>query len=263
MGQTIHLGFILALLSAPWMLNVYSFQTCKPVVVTVKVRGFSMLYLKRNRQGDLLKKLEIAKEQARQRQLLGEESAGNTKYQLSAEDIKIRNDRKRFEELLKSESATSYDMENSSAYKTLEQEEEEMNAGCKFFYFHGFRIVSNILSQSHFLCLFILLVQRLDRLFEGDPAPITPFEDLVNIKTEKALGKNGIQNILPWLHKNSLKQKDFVVIITDPRDKSSELRATMKSFFTGLAPHIQSRMVIINADSPLENRKYVMIDLLS
>jgi len=107
----------------------YAFQTIKHIpsrLVDIT------LYQKKNRQGDLLKKLEIAKEQARQRLQIGDDSGqGNTKYQLTDEEIKIRNDRKRFEELLESESATSYDMESSSAYKTLEQEEEEMNAGCK------------------------------------------------------------------------------------------------------------------------------------
>jgi hypothetical protein len=86
-------------------------------------------FQKRNRQGDLLKKLEIAKEQAR---LRGGESGDETKYKLTDEEVKAVNDRKRFEELLNSESATSYDMENSSLYKTMEQEEEEMNAGCKW-----------------------------------------------------------------------------------------------------------------------------------
>jgi hypothetical protein len=87
------------------------------------------LYQKKNRQGDLLKKLEIAKEQARQRLLLGDENRqGATKYQLTDEEIKIQNDRKRFEELLNSE---SFLKKNTLDYKTLEQEEEEMNAGCK------------------------------------------------------------------------------------------------------------------------------------
>jgi hypothetical protein len=95
----------------------------------------------------------------------------------------------------------------------------------------------------------------LDRLFEGDPAPTSPFEELVNIKTEKALGKNGINNFVPWLHKNALKQKDFMILITDPREKSLELRATMKNFVSELSTQILSRMVIVNADSPIENRK--------
>jgi CO dehydrogenase nickel-insertion accessory protein CooC1 len=77
---------------------------------------------------------------------------------------------------------------------------------------------------------------------------------LVNIKTGKAPAKC---DILPWLHKNPLKQKDFLVLITDPREKSIELRATIKSLSTELDATIHGRMIIINADSPLENRKYV------
>jgi hypothetical protein len=144
MGQSVKLGLLLSLL-----FTGEAFQICKTFVNDrACLNDLTTLYHKKNRQGDLLKKLEIAKEQARQRQLSGDEPGGDkgkTIYQLTDEEIKIRNDRKRFEELLKSEAATSYDMETTSVYKTIQQEEEEMNAGCKlqesigsspeFFYF--------------------------------------------------------------------------------------------------------------------------------
>jgi len=89
---------------------------------------------RKNKQGELLKKMELAKKQARERELseMGDNlKTISDKYRLSDEEIRIQNDRKRFDELLNSESATTYDMEGGFNYKTKEQEEEEMNAGCK------------------------------------------------------------------------------------------------------------------------------------
>lgn len=85
----------------------------------------------RNKQGDLKKKLELAKQQNKGNDGAGTSSstpatAQTTNNNLSAQEIKERNDRLRFEELLKKgPSLRDFD---SDGYLTKEQEEEEISA---------------------------------------------------------------------------------------------------------------------------------------
>jgi hypothetical protein len=100
------------------------------------------------------------------------------------------------------------------------------------------------------------IVRGLDRIFEGDPAKEDPFQDLVRIENGNALGEAGAKRLLPWLNKNSAKQSDYLVILSDPRPKSTELRSAMIKL-TKLDPKIQNQLIVINADTPAENRRYL------
>lgn len=188
---------------------------------------------KRNKQADLLKKMADAK---KQRELDGGEAVpvtteakGKAKDKLSDEEMKKQNDLKRFQELLDSEAATVNYNIGGDNYKTQQQEEEDIDAGQK----------------------------GADRLFEGDPAPVEPFEDLLTFSTGNALGKNGASRVVPWLNKNLSKQTDFLIVVTDPREKSSELRSALKNMSMLLTPEILSRLIVINADSPGETRRFL------
>jgi hypothetical protein len=152
-----------------------------------------------------------------------------TKGRLSDEELKKQNDLRRFQELLDSEATTANYNIGGDNYKTQQQEEEDIDAG-----------------------------QRgIDRLFEGDPAPVERFEDLINHTTGNALGKNGASRVVPWLNKNSSKQKDFLIVLSDPREKSSELRSALKNMSKMLTTDVLSRLIVINADSPGENRRFL------
>jgi len=48
----------------------------------------------------------------------------------------------------------------------------------------------------------------------------------------------------------------FIQVITDPREKSTELRRTIKSFEKLPAP-IKNRMIVITSDSARDNAKYM------
>jgi len=96
-----------------------------------------------------------------------------------------------------------------------------------------------------------------DRIFEGDPAPEECFEELVSIKSENAIGATGKQRLVPWLRKNPARHGDYLVIISDPRPQSPELRDSVASILNELPLDIRSRMVIVNADSPAENRRWI------
>ena len=184
---------------------------------------------KRNKQADLLKKMADAK---KQRQVDSGEAVPVTtevKGKLSDEEMKKQNDLKRFQELLDSEGATVNYSIGGDNYKTQQQEEEDLDAGQK----------------------------GADRLFEGDPAPVEPFEDLLSSTTGNALGKNGALRVVPWLNKNLSKQTDFLIVVTDPREKSNELRSAMKNMSLGMPPEILSRLIVINSDSPGETRRFL------
>ena len=96
-----------------------------------------------------------------------------------------------------------------------------------------------------------------DRLFEGDPAPEDCFEEIVSIKSENAIGTTGKQRLVPWLHKNAARHDDYAVILSDPRPQSAELRETVRLMLSELPLDILSRLVVINADSPAENRRWL------
>ena len=77
----------------------------------------------------------------------------------------------------------------------------------------------------------------------------------MNMKTGEALGKFGAERLIPWLNnKNSKKHKDFLVVVTDPRERSTELRSIIPTL--GKLPvDLRSKTIVINADKPSENRK--------
>lgn len=61
---------------------------------------------------------------------------------------------------------------------------------------------------------------------------------------------------MPW--ENTSKSNDYIVVITDPRPKSVELRSAMKKLCSGaVAEEIVKRCVIIDTDTPGENRRFL------
>lgn len=185
---------------------------------------------KRNKQADLMKKFEDAKKRREMNEagLSEDEETKEITDTLSDREIKERNDRKRFEELLDRDTILGGgDDLSGTNYMTRKQEEENANASYK---------MSN-------------------RAFEGDPANDEVFRDLIYMKTGEALGKFGSERLLPWFNnKNSGKQKDFLVVVVDPRERSSELRSTM-STLAKLPVDLRSKTIVINADKPSDNRK--------
>lgn len=86
-----------------------------------------------NKQADLMKKLKEAKQQAK-------ESSGETddepappaeKTKLSANEIKERNDRLRFQQLLEEGGTSMLNDYSSDGYLNRQQEEEEISAARK------------------------------------------------------------------------------------------------------------------------------------
>ena len=89
---------------------------------------------KRNKQAELMKKFDDAKRRREMNEagLSEEEISKETKVTLSVEEIKERNDKKRFEELLNRE--TNFiggDDLSGTNYMTRKQEEENANA-CEY-----------------------------------------------------------------------------------------------------------------------------------
>jgi len=177
-----------------------------------------------NKQAELAKKLALAREQKALKEgidLQGPEA----EERLSTTEIKERNDKLRFEELLRKQS-TSFNDVSSDGYLNAQQEEAEIDA-----YQRG-----------------------LDRLFEGDPAPTQPFEELINIKSENAIGDTGMRRLVPWL-KNT--KSDYLIIVCDPRVQSPELRETATSLYSGLPKDMLGKLIVVNADTPAENRRWL------
>jgi hypothetical protein len=94
-------------------------------------------------------------------------------------------------------------------------------------------------------------------MFEGDPAPAEPFEELVSIKTENGIGPQGMERLVPWLRKNAERQGDYLVVLCDPRMKSTELDQVVQNIVVDLPAPMLSRTIVINADTPAENRRWL------
>ena len=181
----------------------------------------------RNKQAALREKLAKAREQ-NQKTDNSAVSKSPSEKRLTDREIKEINDRRRFEELLQKGAPVLSNYEQNG-YLSKEQEEEEISA-----------------AQA-----------GVDRIFEGDPAPTDCFEELVNIRTENAIGSAGKSRLVPWLAKKSQRHNDYVVVLCDPRGESIELRNAVHSVLTELPADIKSRLVVINGDSPAENRRWI------
>lgn len=59
------------------------------------------------------------------------------------------------------------------------------------------------------------------------------------------------------VEQDSSKQRDFLIVLSDPREKSSELRSAINNMSKLLTADVLSRLIVINADSPGENRKFL------
>lgn len=195
--------------------------------------------------------------------------------QLTDKEIQEKNDRLRFEELLKKGSASVLNDYSEDGYLNKQQEEEEIDAfrkyssasrfclpcfvvvSCRSFSNFGVRIRWTRLAHPFDVTYTILSGAGVDRIFEGDPAPEECFEELVSIKSENAIGVTGKQRLVPWLRKNAARHDDYTVIISDPRPQSPELRETVRNMMNELPLDVRSRTVIVNADSPSENRRWL------
>ena len=216
-------GFTPAHTSMPLFVNTQSLSTPLSSTTTLFM-GKSI-----NKQAELRKKMEMAKKQ-KAGAVPASEEADDQKKALSDQDIKERNDRLRFDELLKKSSAAVFNDYSSDGYLNKQQEEEEINAQRK----------------------------GLDRIFEGDPAPTDCFQELVNVQTGNTIGKPGMEQLIPWLNShNKNAHKDYLVCVSDPRDTSPELRDSVQNLLSTLPKQIMDRTVFINSDSPAENRRWM------
>jgi hypothetical protein len=194
-----------------------------------------------NKQKDLADKMAEAK---RQRELAESGGGGsataataedatdesrNNKEQLSDVEIKLRNDRQRFADMLENSMSSTKNDLGDTYYLTVEQENENADA--------AFRGVT--------------------RLYEGDPAPTSPFVELLNIETGEPLGQGGMKRLLPWEGSRSASSSDYLIVVTDPRPKSAELRTAMKRLAGGLSNDMLAKCVVINTDTPAENRRFI------
>jgi hypothetical protein len=89
----------------------------------------------KGKQADLKRKLELAKQQ--KREASGEntddpDSDDASSLVLTEEEIKERNDRKRFEQLLEREGSKMLNNYDSDGYLSIKQEEEEITASRKY-----------------------------------------------------------------------------------------------------------------------------------
>lgn len=192
-----------------------------------------------NKQKDLAAKMAEAK---RQRELAegGDDVSSATSEdasskdatdsgQLSDKEIKLRNDRQRFADMLENSMSSANSDLGDGYYLTVEQENENANA----------------------------VYRGITRLYEGDPAPTSPFVDLLNIETGEPIGQGGMKRLVPWEGSKSASSSDYLIVVTDPRPKSVELRTAMKRLAGGLSNDMLAKCVIINTDTPAENRRFV------
>jgi len=151
---------------------------------------------------------------------------------LSAQEIKLRNDRQRFADLLDNSMSGGSDLDKGY-YLTEEQENENADA----------------------------VFKGINRLYEGDPAPTPPFAGLLNTENGEPVGKGGMKRIVPWEGSRSATSGDYLIVVTDPRPKSLELRTAMKRLSGTLGADALGRCLVINTDSPGENRRFLKKNL--
>ena len=191
-----------------------------------------------NKQKDLAAKMAEAKRLREQGEAGGdgggtvsaaEENTSPSNAQLTDKEIKIRNDRQRFADMLENSMTSSNGDLGDGYYLTVEQENENADA----------------------------VFRGISRLYEGDPAPSAPFTELLNIQNGEPLGQGGMKRLVPWEGSKNASSSDFMIVVTDPRPKSVELRTAMKRLVGALSADLLAKCVVINTDTPAENRRFV------
>ena len=71
------------------------------------------------------------------------------------------------------------------------------------------------------------------------------------------MGKGGIPRLVPWEGSRSSNSGDYLVCITDPRPKSTELRTALKRLSGALTADTLKKCLVINSDTPGENRRFL------
>ena len=92
-------------------------------------------------------------------------------------------------------------------------------------------------------------------MFEGDPAPENPFEELVTLESDNAIGADGAKRLVPWLRNTNTN--DYLIIFCDPRMNSPQLHEAVQNLKNMLSKDILSRLLVVNADTPAENRRWL------
>ena len=187
-----------------------------------------------NKQKDLAAKMAEAKRQ-RESAEDGGDTAETTQQttidaapeELSAAEIKLRNDRQRFADMLDNSIGSGGDLDKGY-YQTEAQEMENADA----------------------------VHRGVDRLYEGDPAPSSPFEELLDSQTGEPVGKGGMKRLVPWEGSRSVTSEEYLVVVTDPRPKSTELRTAIKLLAGSLSSEVLKKCMVINTDTPAENRRF-------
>jgi len=218
---------------SPLVLSAFAMMPIKSFLLVVRRAQFNLLPEEsfsalammgktRNKQAELAKKLELAK-----RQRLG---AGNENKELTEEEIQQKNDRLRFGEMLKSGGTVSSLNEGMYGDYVSEEQEREDNRAIR---------------------------SGEERKFEDDPAPTDAFEELVSVKTGNMIGKAGASRLIPWLRNDRSRQSEYLIIVTDPRQKSDEFRSTARRLFQKLSSNTRRKLIFINADTIGENRRWL------
>jgi hypothetical protein len=193
--------------------------------------------MKKSKQADLLRKLQLAKQQKKPpAAAAGDEGTTAPKLtdklavKLSDQEIRKGNDRLRFAELLQQSTAKAVwnDYASADGYQNHAQVEEEIKAQ----------------------------QQGADRLFEGDPAPVYCFADLVQPLTATTVGEAGHARLIPWLTTRETAASDYLILLCDPRSASDDLRGATRQLWTELPAELRHSLIVINADSPAENRRW-------
>lgn len=70
------------------------------------------------------------------------------------------------------------------------------------------------------------------------------------------IGVSGKKQLIPWLSEKG-NPSDYLIIVSDPRPASTELQETVKQFQVDLPKDIKSRLIVINADTPSENKRWL------
>eukprot|EP00529_Nitzschia_sp_RCC80_P028820 CAMPEP_0113467002 /NCGR_PEP_ID=MMETSP0014_2-20120614/14580_1 /TAXON_ID=2857 /ORGANISM="Nitzschia sp." /LENGTH=324 /DNA_ID=CAMNT_0000359277 /DNA_START=101 /DNA_END=1072 /DNA_ORIENTATION=- /assembly_acc=CAM_ASM_000159 len=218
----------------------------------------------RNKQAELQRKMEAAKK-ARMQEEKGQDEdssssssssfseATSTKPRISDKEMKELNDRKRFEQLLSSSIAMSPNNGEEGGYDDEDDDETDYSS-------RGGGVGGDVDMSLMYLSVnqeeenIDAYTRGVERFFEGDTAPEDVFEELVSIKSENAIGETGKKRLLPWLRG---KDDDYLVVICDPRQKSTEFQDTVKSLSRFLPKDLLKKAVFVNADTPAENRRFL------
>jgi len=190
----------------------------------------------RNKQAEILKKMELAKKQNKEGTSSTSDDNEQDQDAIHRQQQEQEYDRLLFAELL----AKSQPIASEKTFTDLSADITRTSNKSKVKAKQVKRKKKSLKQQSN-----VEQVEKDVPLQQGDIAKRRHFESLVELSTSKPLGAAAAAQLVPWVPPYL---SDYLVVICDARRQSGDLRQALQYLTSNLSSDVISQVIVISAD---------------